>query len=543
MLGRYNRVSHILPPVRKRSSSGFLVKSFTKLSRPPVVYTKNVNNRPPLPQQPEIPQLSKKNSPIIDTDLPTQMNTIPIHRNIFHKDLILPDLKQLPHKINESSMKLFDDKIELCFVRCDFTDPDADKDAKRKKTQNLNDLIQFLSYNTDNELITAKTLEKFIPMISSNLFRYIPTVYMPITIESDQVTIQENCWPHLSLVYRILELVFKHYRNKVLINVGFINQMINLLGSADLNERTQVLNFFLNYADVYPSTRSTLIIKMSYVIGFYLENPKCNPYAISPILQFFLKSFQLNEINSNRKLLTYILKFVILPLIWAPHLPMYFSIITDLCGLYILLEYFVFEDVFSQLVLHWPKSSISKQVVFLQMIFFLLDHVSNIDYDAMYKPLFSLLSRCAASNSSNVVLTSFQIWNNQKTLSIILDSPQDIFPLVYPAIYDAYKTHWNSDVRLNARNVLHQMSTMSPAVLEQQVQNDAIDKKASRSQRGWFLIARTASYMDNTFNLALIMRQIEESLQNQRILDILTQTHNIHKFPFLYSRSCFFENK
>jgi serine/threonine-protein phosphatase 2A regulatory subunit B' len=116
-------------------------------------------------------------------------------------------------------------KLRQCTVKYDFSDPLADIKNKESKRSTLNELIEQL--NTPKGCLTEATYPELITMISTNIFRKLPTPSEKKINEIDQEEDEPNfdpSWPHLQLVYEVFLKVLESTEFQTNIAKKYIDQ-------------------------------------------------------------------------------------------------------------------------------------------------------------------------------------------------------------------------------------------------------------------------------------------------------------------------------
>jgi serine/threonine-protein phosphatase 2A regulatory subunit B' len=129
------------------------------------------------------------------------------------------------------------------------------------------------------------------------------------------------------------------------------------------------------------------------------------------------------------------------------------------------------------LLRYWPKINSPKEVMFLHEIEEILDLTEPNEFQKVMKPLFQRLAQCVSSShfqvgffsssspkspqsiciapslpqrTANFLLLASQVaeralafWNNEYVVNLMGDNIDVIMPIMFPALYENTKTHWN----------------------------------------------------------------------------------------------------
>jgi len=102
----------------------------------------------------------------------------------------------------QKRLALFKQKLELCTVVYDFSDPSTDR-AREQKRQTLMELINYINTPTgQKQLFTEAMMPLIVEMLSTNAFRELPPTVPNFDPEEDE-PLTESSWPHLAVVTSI----------------------------------------------------------------------------------------------------------------------------------------------------------------------------------------------------------------------------------------------------------------------------------------------------------------------------------------------------
>jgi serine/threonine-protein phosphatase 2A regulatory subunit B' len=95
------------------------------------------------------------------------------------------------------------------------------------------------------------------------------------------------------------------------------------------------------------------------------------------------------------------------------------------------------------LMRYWPKINSPKEVMFLHEIEEILDLVEHTEFQKFMKPLFQRVALCVSSPHFQVAERALAFWNNEYIVNLMGDNIEVIMPIMFPALYENSKTHWN----------------------------------------------------------------------------------------------------
>lgn len=514
-LSRYTNKKASALTIKKRSSSS---SALQKLS----YHTSRYQTLEPISDASTSAAKSKSMSmdePIDDAGVPNTLTTVELVHQTHHKDIQLPDLGPLPQTINKSSFQLLEKKLNLCCTLCDFTDPDVDKKAKSVKSQTLKEIMNVFSNSTTIKSLPDSIIDQFFNMIQVNLNRGLPSIPKKYLVYDDEPSLVDIAWTHLSLVYQSLLKYQKINPKDKRFDHNFLNLMFSLLHAPDINERDSVLNFFTCYLETFPDRESNVMeILSNCLIGY--RDKVYGPFCVIPSLNIFLTRFKLKtEIYQPH--IDYFYNSI-LPLHISSHVFSYYDLITQAISFFVSLNSELSIVIFNKVMKTYPEARPSKQILFINLIIFIVERIPPDKFETIAVPLFSFLARTSQSCHYKVVNSSFQIWGNVTILPMILDNTKIIYPIVYPWFNKTMKEHWSTKTQNAALNTLKSMHDTDPFMFDELSQNQnnsgknksqqpppPVDQGAAQLHKNWAMVARAAAKVDKNVNLARVLTEIQ----------------------------------
>ena len=156
----------------------------------------------------------------------------------------LDHLPPLQYETADNREEALIKKIHQCHQVCNFVDPGADAKNKAVKRAALNDIIDFLSCQTD--VVTENIYCELISMIKVNVFRDLSPGHDISPLETlfaeDDDPVEEVSWPHLQLIYDLFLRFLEHPKfdrriAKRYITKSFVFNLLSLFQSLDNRER------------------------------------------------------------------------------------------------------------------------------------------------------------------------------------------------------------------------------------------------------------------------------------------------------------------
>lgn len=106
----------------------------------------------------------------------------------------------------------------------------------------------------------------------------------------------------------------------------------------------------------------------------------------------------------------------------------------------------LFSFSFRGLLKYWPKTHSPKEVMFLNELEEILDVIEPAEFQKVMIPLFTQIAKCVSSPHFQVAERALYYWNNDYIMSLITENSTVILPIMFPALYNNSKTHWNKTI-------------------------------------------------------------------------------------------------
>jgi len=135
------------------------------------------------------------------------------------------------------------------------------------------------------------------------------------------------------------------------------------------------------------------------------------------------------------------------------------------------------EEVLAGLLRYWPKVNSPKEVMYLNEVEEILDVIEPSEFVKIQVPLFRQLARCVNSQHFQVAERALYYWNNEYIINLMGDNIGVILPIVFPALYQHSKSHWNRTIHGMIFNALKLFMDMNPEVFNECVQNYKRDRQ------------------------------------------------------------------
>jgi hypothetical protein len=367
-------------------------------------------------------------------------------------------------------------------------------------------------------------------MIAANVFCGIPPTDPVLLSGTEEPVLTDIAWPHLSLVYGIL---LKYQQANIVNNpLGheFFVKLLGNLAAPDRNEREIVLIYIERHVAAHRRDQEMAFARFSSVLKAYRFG-WIEPYPVTPILKFFANHWRDRGVAcaaQRERVLG-----DLFDLFASRHVKTLLGPITPVFDVAIESDRKLCGHLIQKCLKMWPKAYPSKQIVYFDLLVFLVERLPHNRLEQMIPSIFGLLAKCALSLHRDLVQRSLKVWNDSRFVGTILDLTARVFPLVFDAIITVAREHWNPDVRTDAGNTLAAMRKLDQFSFEAQehrfrracrasegggaepVEAPATDRKKLERQRSWMTIVRYAGKYHYRINIPRMMAVIQRGLGEQ----------------------------
>ena len=126
----------------------------------------------------------------IDNDIPSVVY-LSSNINTFNEELNFQPFLPLPHTNDPSFRQIFHEKIELCNIIFNFSNPNFQVQGKREKSKSLTEINILLSKKAEIYKFTSEDKQSILQMITNNIFEQDPFFsnrkILPTTVKSNFV--------------------------------------------------------------------------------------------------------------------------------------------------------------------------------------------------------------------------------------------------------------------------------------------------------------------------------------------------------------------
>ncbi|KDP26746.1 hypothetical protein JCGZ_17904 [Jatropha curcas] len=382
----------------------------------------------------------------------------------------LPAFRDVP---NSDKQNLFIRKLNLCCIVFDFTDPTKNLKEKEIKRQNLLELVDYIT--SVNGKFTETVMQEVIKMVAANLFRTLTPqprdnkVVDGVELDEEEASM-DPAWPHLQLVYELFlrfvassEVEVKPAKRYI--DQSFIVKMLDLFDSEDPREREYLKTILHRIYGKFMVHRPFIRKAINNIFfQFIFETEKHNGIAeFLEILGSIINGFALPLKEEHKMFLVHSL----IPLHKPRCLAMYHQPLSYCISQFVEKDSMLADTVIRGLLKYWPITNSSKEVMFLNELEEILEATQPSEFQRCMVPLFQQISQCLNSSHFQVAERALFLWNNDPIENLIIQHRKVILPIIFPALEQNARSHWNQAVRSLTLNVRKIFDDLDPELFNE----------------------------------------------------------------------------
>ncbi|OHT10352.1 hypothetical protein TRFO_20393 [Tritrichomonas foetus] len=318
------------------------------------------------------------------------------------------DMRPLPPCDHAAFPVILDEKLRICNHICNFQIKSSEPHIKSLKTKCLEEILARLSTHGAVHKMGDVCATKIVMMCKNNILRPITKLDDTTVFGDDLPPINEQAWPHLSLVYQILKKMLIGNSRLSVFSIHFAVDLLSILQTPDQTERSNLNAIISKFYKWKTKKEDNILPKLYHLLDDYRMS-KSPPFMVGPILSLMLNIFQ-SLTHDKIYLMNYFQK--ILKLFSDPKFAYFENSFLKI------VEFFTDEStVFSlmvvkALILHWPVICHEKEASFIRIMTDVLPKMSARDRNLFIQRIFSIYSRCSTSHSAKVAEAALSIWSS-----------------------------------------------------------------------------------------------------------------------------------
>ncbi|CAM9800167.1 unnamed protein product [Ectocarpus sp. 6 AP-2014] len=455
-----------------------------------------------------------EDTPVADPELPRRASTALSRRSTSFESSRSSDIafirsefmKELPLLRDTSQHQreaLFQQKLKLCTVVFDMTDPMENSRDKEVKRCTLLELVEYINSTHGQQIFTPAVMPDVIAMVKANICRALPPQPDDCDPDKDEPLLEE-AWPHLQVVYEFLvrfvvssEVDAKQAKQYV--DQAMCLQLVDLFDSEDPRERDYLKTILHRVYGKFMMHRAFIRRAVGNAfLRFVYECPRHN--GIGELLEI-LGSIVNGFATPLKKEHVDFLQVCLLPLHTPTMVNIYHQQLSYCVVQYVEKEADTATHILKSLIRFWPWRSSSKQVIFINELEEVLELLAGPDQIAEVEDqLFNLLARLISSEHFQVAERALFLWNNEHLVTagvLSMQYPSPLLPVIYGPLRERSTRHWNTTVEGLAHNVLRMYNDQDAAAFERCHQQHVAEeeergRRRAKADAHWALLEELA---------------------------------------------------
>eukprot|EP00903_Cladosiphon_okamuranus_P015578 g14383.t1 len=455
-----------------------------------------------------------EDTPVADPELPRRASNAMTRRSMsfessrsnehtYVRQEYMKELPLLRDTAQHQREALFQQKLKLCTVVFDMTDPMENSRDKEVKRCTLLELVEYINSAHGQQIFSPAVMPDVIAMVKANICRALPPQPDDCDPDKDEPLLEE-AWPHLQIVYEFLvrfvvssEVDAK--QAKAYVDQALCLQLVDLFDSEDPRERDYLKTILHRVYGKFMMHRAFIRRAVGNAfLRFVYECPRHN--GIGELLEI-LGSIVNGFATPLKKEHVDFLQVCLLPLHTPSMVNIYHQQLSYCVVQYVEKEADTATHILKSLIRFWPWRSSSKQVIFLNELEEVLELLMGPDQiTEVEEQLFNLLARCISSEHFQVAERALFLWNNEHLVTVgvlSMQYPNPLLPVIYGPLRERSTRHWNTTVEGLAHNVLRMYNEQDAAAFERCHQQHVVEeeergRRRSKADKHWALLEELA---------------------------------------------------
>jgi len=373
---------------------------------------------------------------------------------------------------------LFIEKLRFCSKLESTQEKTQHNEAKRTQLLEIMDYI-----NQTKGVFNESTFPEITNMISANLFRGLAPCQANVTQPDpdEDEPVLEELWPHLQYVYEfLLRFVVSNETDpkvvKKYIDISFLSKLLDLFDSEDPRERDYLKTILHRIYGKFMPYRAQIRKSINNIFfRFIYHTERHNGIAeLLEILGSIINGFALPLKEEHKNFL----KQALLPLHKVRYVGHYHQQLSYCVTQFVEKDGNLAAVVLKEILSFWPRTFSPKEVLFLNEVEEILEMVQQETFKDLVTTLFDRIALCIGSPHFQVAERALFLWNNEYIVSLIMHEKQQVLPIVFKALYENSRQHWNSTVHGLTCNVVKLFMEMDGKLFDECSENYKNEQEA-----------------------------------------------------------------
>lgn len=350
-----------------------------------------------------------------------------------------------------------------------------DDPGRLEKERCLEDIIKFLGAPVTNSgahkaVFTEECYFAIMSMVETNIFRCPPLkkIGPSDTPDEEDEPQLENSWPHLVLVYGVLQKFvespdFQPSVAKKYITVSFVQQLLQLFASDDPRERCSLKTLLHRIYGKFLGLRPVIRRHINYIFLEFIYEHEQNS-GIPELLEILGSIINGFAVPLKQEHIT-MLRRTLIPLHKSKSLGTFYAQLVYCIVQFIEKEPSLTEEIVFALLRLWPHQCSGKQVMLLGEFEEICDVIDPKMFENIFQPLVSRIALCMASSHFQVSERALCFWNNEYVISLLESYANIILPMILPHLIHVSEHHWNRTIGMLSIDTCKMLHELDPIIV------------------------------------------------------------------------------
>jgi hypothetical protein len=359
--------------------------------------------------------------------------------------------------------------------------PEPPAPAFARTTRNLFRIHKALVDPTTGKMLSQSSIHHLFRLISSKLFRPIPSFRGPSELfDLTDICIVKN-WSHIELFHQMLQFLMRDpHTCGSFIDADFVSQLIRQLDSPVYEERHELEVDLRIVIELYKRHRRLILQGLLAKVISFLDGVRTFSASIDHVLRLFQCYFA--SIPGQMPQSNFLMfRTVFYPLFGTELSFLFEHSLSELCFFFQAQDPATAFWCLKYLRRHWPKSSSRKQSVFFRQLCGLLPLLPLTMFAKVAPVIVRTIAPCLTSCHWEIALAATLFCAQDSFLSVFRASPDVISSVVMESAKRATE-HWNEEERAAADCFFDKLKKFD---FKSKPATRAVGKTVETAKMGW----------------------------------------------------------
>lgn len=450
------------------------------------------------------------------------------------------NLPPLPPVYEHKFGRIFKKKVQMCMHICSFTGDKSEEPVIAVKTRVLEEILSiFTGTACVTDSLEDQEIQELFDMCKKNILRTIHPLNAQFLLHDDLPTPEEPTWPHLSLVYQIINRLAVCIPCSPLFSIPFLKELVASFESSDPNERNMLVQLFMNIVRGNSHIVGPLIDLFEKVLIEYRLQEFASPFipaTVLPILAFVFDHTAPPLPSFHR-----IFSKGIVQLFGDRYYQTYGEPVKRIVEVFVDDNVLHAREVVDMIAGRWAITKPDKQVMLMPILYDTTAKLAQRDVRQRITKVLKIIAMSITSEHEKVALVALGLWQKLDNNEAITNHFKLAVSILVPPLCHVMASHWSQNVRTTAKSALNILQRYDLKLVQEHVRqfrSSAVsieEMTETAKPKKWTSIARTAFDKRGDFNLSATLQDITRAFTEETPRDVPDQSHSQQYF---YTKPC-----